>query len=539
MGLLCPWEAPQYLIFSSNIPTLLYYSHFVAILAAAVFAFALIGRIRESSTVRWLYVTIFFFSAWTIVDVLLWASNSPDLVLFYWNIQILLEALIYGSAFFLAYAFITNKNAGPKAAALLSALVLPIIAVIPTNYALTGIDIAYCNALETPFIILYSYAFQVLTVLSILLITIREVTHSPTNRSPVLLFVAGIIIFLVAFSSGNIVGSLTDNWQIAQAGLIGMPIFIAFLAYTTVKFKTFDVKILGAQALVISLWLLTFFQLFVRSVENMRFIIVVNLIAFSIIGYFLIRSVRREVAQRERIEKLAGELETANKQQIVLIHFITHQIKGFVSKSRNIFAMALEGDYGKAPDTMKPILEEGFRSDTQGVATIQEILNASNIKSGKVTYAMQPFNMKALIEEIGTALKPAADQKGLALNLHTGDSEMLYTGDISQLRNAFKNLIDNSIKYTERGAVNVSLTKSAHAVKLEIHDTGVGITPEDMEHLFTEGGHGKDSARINVESTGFGLYIVKNIIDAHKGKVWAESDGSGKGSRFIVELPIA
>jgi signal transduction histidine kinase len=538
MDLLCPWEAPQYLIFSSNIPTLLYYSHFVAILAAAVFAFALIGRIRESATVRWLYVTIFFFSAWTLVDVLLWASNSPDLVLFYWNIQILLEALIYGSAFFLAYAFITNKNSGPRAAALLTALVMPIIAVIPTSHALTGIDIAYCNALETPFIILYSYAFQALTVLSILLITIREVMHSPTNRSPVLLFVAGIIIFLVAFSSGNIVGSLTDDWQIAQAGLIGMPIFIAFLAYTTVKFKTFDVKILGAQALVISLWLLTFFQLFVRSVENMRIIIVVNLIAFSIIGYFLIRSVRREVEQREHIQELAFDLEKANKQQVTLIHFITHQIKGFVTKSRNIFSVMREGDLGPVPEAMRPMIEEGFRSDTKGVATIQEILNAANIKSGKVEYKKESFDLKALVDETVSDLKAAADAKGLALAVDTGTESLMYPGDKGQLVNALKNLVDNSIKYTLRGEVRVKLSQEGKLVRFSVEDDGVGITPEDMKNLFTEGGHGANSTKVNVESTGFGLYIVKNIVEAHNGKVWAESEGEGKGSRFIVELPI-
>ena len=60
-----------------------------------------------------------------------------------------------------------------------------------------------------------------------------------------------------------------------------------------------------------------------------------------------------------------------------------------------------------------------------------------------------------------------------------------------------------------------------------------------MKNLFTEGGHGKESTKINVESTGFGLYIVKNIVDAHQGRVWAESEGSGKGSQFYVELPSA
>ncbi len=84
----------------------------------------------------------------------------------------------------------------------------------------------------------------------------------------------------------------------------------------------------------------------------------------------------------------------------------------------------------------------------------------------------------------------------------------------------------------------MTLAQAPEKAVFTIEDTGVGISAEDMQHLFTEGGHGKDSLKINTESTGFGLYIVKNIIDAHKGKVWAESEGAGKGSRFFVELPL-
>src|SRR3989344_1327363 len=108
--MLCPWESPEFLIFSSNIPTLLYYSHFVAILAALIFGLALIGRVRESSPARWFLVTIVLFSIWSAIDVLLWASNRPDIVLFYWNLQILLEILLYASAFFFLCFFLKKKK---------------------------------------------------------------------------------------------------------------------------------------------------------------------------------------------------------------------------------------------------------------------------------------------------------------------------------------------------------------------------------------------------------------------------------------------
>jgi signal transduction histidine kinase len=246
-----------------------------------------------------------------------------------------------------------------------------------------------------------------------------------------------------------------------------------------------------------------------------------------------------EIVYKHSLElaRLKKELELANERQVTLIHFITHQIKGFLTKSRNIFAGALEGDFGPLSPELKDMVQAGFDSDTQGVATIQEILNASNIKSGKVTFDMQPFDLKALIDEIAPGYQAAAEMKGLAYTVDTGSEPLSITGDRAQLVNVFKNLIDNSVKYTQNGEVRVSLRHEDAKAVFTVEDTGVGITADDMKNLFTEGGHGKDSTKINVESTGFGLYIVKNIIEAHHGKVWAESDGAGKGSRFIVELP--
>lgn len=241
----------------------------------------------------------------------------------------------------------------------------------------------------------------------------------------------------------------------------------------------------------------------------------------------------------KELQRLNGELTTANEQQVTLIHFITHQLKGFVAKSRNIFSMLQEGDFGPLPETMKPVIEEGFSSATKGAQTIQDILNASNIKSGKMAYSMAEFDFKALVDGIIRTLKPNADAKNVALTISEPNGPVLLTGDQMQLENAIKNLVDNSIKYTPRGSIKATLTSDGTTACFMTEDTGVGITPEDMKHLFTEGGHGAESQKVNVDSTGFGLYIVKNIIEAHGGKVWAESEGAGKGSKFIVELPVS
>src|SRR5687767_14032953 len=126
----CPWKPAQYLIYSSNVPVLLYYSHFIAILAALVFGSVLFSKARESLTVKIFISTITFFIVWAVIDVLLWASNDSSLVLFYWGLQILLEMLLYVSAFYFSYLFIVKKDLSLIAKVLLAVLITPILVLL-------------------------------------------------------------------------------------------------------------------------------------------------------------------------------------------------------------------------------------------------------------------------------------------------------------------------------------------------------------------------------------------------------------------------
>jgi signal transduction histidine kinase len=108
-------------------------------------------------------------------------------------------------------------------------------------------------------------------------------------------------------------------------------------------------------------------------------------------------------------------------------------------------------------------------------------------------------------------------------------------------RKQIKSLLDKKLNGYEiriAGTVTVGLEDGNGKVLFYVKDTGIGITDEDKKGLFTEGGRGKDSVKVNVDSTGYGLYTVKLITEAHKGKVWVESTPS-KGSTFFVELPKA
>ena len=114
--------------------------------------------------------------------------------------------------------------------------------------------------------------------------------------------------------------------------------------------------------------------------------------------------------------------------------------------------------------------------------------------------------------------------------------------DETQITQVFKNLMDNSLRYTPTGEIKVSLKVSPDDKKkvlFMVKDTGVGLSDKDKEKLFTEGGKGEESLKVNTNSTGYGLYIVKKIVETHKGKIWAESAGRGHGSKFLVELKLS
>lgn len=537
----CEWDIAKLLIFSSNGEPFIYYSHLTSI---AIFL-GLVGftflKLRQwpKTTFRLMAVS---YVIWLFCDLVLWANDSPANIIFFWTIINLVEPLIFVFAYAYFYEFIENKAISVKGRWMIFILLLPTLIMAPIGLSVVGFDYTSCdrNVVEG-IAAYYNYfleaLFLILTATKTTLMLFSK-THIGT-KGKLLSLSAGTLLLMFSFLIANYLGTVTGDYVTSQYGHIAVPFFAAFLAYITIKYEAFEPRILLIDTLVGSLFILLLSLLFVR-VQNYQ--IYANIVAFIImipLGYSLVTGIRREVRARKEIQDLANNLEVVNKQQIVLIHFVTHQVKGFVAKSRNIFSMMLEGDFGQLPDSMKAIAEEGFKSDTKGVSTIQEILNASNIKSGKVTYANIPVDLCEVTKEVMADLKPVAEGKGLALSFTCSDTVPTIAGDRLQLLNALKNLIDNSIKYTVKGEVNVILEKGDSIVRVIVKDTGIGITEEDMKNLFTEGGHGKDSQKINVDSTGFGLFIVKNIIEAHHGRVWAESPGEGKGSRFVVELPIS
>ncbi len=241
----------------------------------------------------------------------------------------------------------------------------------------------------------------------------------------------------------------------------------------------------------------------------------------------------------KKLETTNLDLERANVQQEGLIHFISHEIKGYLAKSEAAFASIIEGDYDPITPELKVMSTTALNDNKKGVQTVLDILRASNLKKGTMDYTMQVFDLKSIVSDGANQLAKMATDKGLKFDLSIDQSQQyMINGDSGQLSDhVIRNLIDNSIKYTPTGWIRVELKKDKDRVIFSVSDSGIGLTDDDMSRLFTEGGRGKDSTKVNVNSTGYGLYIAKKIVEAHNGTITPKSDGRNKGSTFIVEFP--
>lgn len=327
---------------------------------------------------------------------------------------------------------------------------------------------------------------------------------------------------------------------IPLAALFILPI-VTSIAYAIMRYRLFNAKVVTAQIFSFLLCLATLVQVFF---SGSLYELIFRAAAFSfvlVIAVLFVRSVFKEVSLRETIERQEKELEIVNAKQENLLHFISHEIKGYLTKGQNAFATIVEGDYGAVPDKVKELSQGALGEMRKGVSTVMEILDASNLKKGSMTFKKESLDLKPCVLEQVEDVKWSALRKGLQIETKIpDDSDFVVIGDKEKLtRHVLRNLIDNSIRYTPTGKVTVSLEKRGSKVLFQVSDTGVGITPEDMSRLFTEGGHGKDSIKVNVDSTGYGLFVAKQVVDAHEGKIYATSDGAGKGSTFSVELSAA
>ncbi len=516
--------------------TIAYYSHLIPV--AIAFFLAIYALIKTKfATIAIIF--LFFVSAvslWLLNDVIIWTVPNYFYVVFFWSWIDYINVIFFVLAVYF-FGTLTRGEITKAEKITLLALCVPAFIFTLTGNAITNFDQTWCEALNNDKAVLYKVFVEwVSTALIFLSLIIAWKKSNRTKKIQSGVIFLSLILFLSTFSITEYIAATTFIYEVNLYGLFVLPLFLIAMVYAITNLQVFNIRFLGTQLLVYVLIIMVASQfLFLQSTADMA-LNVITLTITIVFGLLLLQNSKRELESKIKIEKLAKELEVANKNQTELIHFITHQVKGFFTKSRNIFDMLRDGSYGEMPATARPLIEEGFASDTRAVATVQDILKASDLRKGTMIYNKKDFNLQELVKLEFEKWKPQAEGKGLAVKLEVAEGDYNFTGDKEQLAHAVRNLLDNAMRYTTSGSIAVALAKHEKRNRLTITDTGVGINAEDMAKLFTEGGRGKESLKINTDSTGYGLFIVRGIVEAQNGKVWAESQGTGHGSTFVLEV---
>ena len=397
-----------------------------------------------------------------------------------------------------------------------------------------------------PAIALFGIAVLSLVGFGIYLLVKKIRTTSGVERKQLDLILSGISITCVLLIVFNFIfPAFLSNADYISFGAVFLFPFIALTAYSIIRLHLFDVKVIATEILTFILSIVTLFE--VITAENTFMLALRSGVFLMVLGFgvLLIRSVRKEVEQREQLEILTKKLEAANTQLKVLdqarAEFITiasHQLRTPPATIKWYLAAILDGDYGQMDQSVKDQLRKTMSTNSSMISLIDDLLNASRIERGQMEFLFGPTDLVQITQITIDQILPQAEMKKINLVFNKPTEPIpVITADKEKLRQVINNIIDNAIKYTLKGKIEVSVSKVKNDLMVKVTDTGKGVTPDQIKNIFKKYDRGQGAVR-SATGLGLGLYVSKVIVEQHKGKIWLESKGEGKGSTFIMTVPI-
>jgi PAS domain S-box-containing protein len=264
--------------------------------------------------------------------------------------------------------------------------------------------------------------------------------------------------------------------------------------------------------------------------------------ALRVVGAMEDVSERRR-AEAERAALLARErraradAEAANRAKDEFLAVVSHELRTPLSPILGFLEILLEESGVSAEQRMAlRTIERNARSLSY---LIDDLLDVSRITSGKLSLEYTPVDLGEVASAVFESARPAAETKGLGLALHGAGEALVVAGDAGRLGQVVANLVSNAIKFTPPGGdVRIELLRQGSRAVLRVRDSGKGIAPELLPHVFERFRQGDTSDTRVHGGLGLGLAIVRHIVDLHGGTATAHSDGENRGATFVVQLPL-
>jgi two-component system phosphate regulon sensor histidine kinase PhoR len=230
-------------------------------------------------------------------------------------------------------------------------------------------------------------------------------------------------------------------------------------------------------------------------------------------------------------------LKELDRMKSDFVAMVSHELRSPVASVQQQLSVILEGLSGELTERQLRMLTRAKERARGLLDLINDLLDLSKIEAGMAVQYKEPLGMEELLGKIHEAMLPEAEAKRLQLKLQVDPPLKLVQGDRSNLEGVFTNLVNNAIKYTpEGGEITIHVKGEGENVRVDVSDTGIGMSKEDLPRIFDRFYRVKSEKTRQIVGTGLGLSIVKHIVEAHLGTISVESEEGG-GSIFSVVLP--
>jgi len=365
------------------------------------------------------------------------------------------------------------------------------------------------------------------------------------------------LLFAQVFGfGGGITNFFPQLFNLYPFGNYLVILYVVCISYAAIQHRLFNIRLIATEMLVFAVWV---FLLVKVAFSKDQVDLIINgglLILVFIAGGLLIRSVWKEVKQREKMEQMAKELERAynvekearakiqelDEAKTQFLMATQHHFRTPLTSMRGYIDLILTGTYGKISPKVKEAVLKLETSTIRLIRIVNELLDVSQFQLGKKVVSLEAgIRIEPILKEVLDELKFTAKSKGIYLKFERPENPLPPAmADVEKLKVALYNIIDNGIKYTNKGGITIRCRVLDNELEIMSKDTGIGITPEEKGGLFAGiFERGKEAKKVFTTGRGIGLYISGQIIKAHNGKVWVESEGRGKGSTFHIRLPLS
>lgn len=244
------------------------------------------------------------------------------------------------------------------------------------------------------------------------------------------------------------------------------------------------------------------------------------------IGFFVIA---HDITREKEIEKMKSEF----------VSISAHQLRTPLSAIKWTLRALLDGDAGQLGPEQVDLLQKTYVSNERMITLVNDLLDVTRIEEGRHLFKPSQAEIEPVIEFVVNSFQGEAERKQVQLEFKkpfTKTPKVML--DVEKIKLAIQNIIGNALRYTPQGGkVTISLKHDKKEVEMAVKDTGIGIPKEQQVKIFTKFFRSQNAVRMETEGSGLGLFITKNIVEAHGGRIWFESE-ENKGTTFHMDIPI-